>query len=107
MKNDRQYILRTRPTGSKRDKYIPIKIFDITEYRCGLKSGDMIRLKRDLPIFDENDMQTDCNKAGEIWSVIEGSSQDPTALWLRQANGELHAWDDDPSIFEQFELIKK
>ena len=97
-----------RPTGGASDEYITVSTFDITQYQCGLRAGDRLRLKRDLPILNEEGNPTDAlHKAGEIWTVLSGSSRDPEALWLRQADGNLHAWDDNTSIFDQFEAEEK
>ncbi len=108
MDNDRAYVLRYRLEGSQEDECISVSTFDITEYECGLKAGDKVRLRTDLKVLDDDEQETGCvYKAGEVWTVLTGSSQDPETLWLRQADGELHSWDDDYSIFEQFERVKE
>jgi len=108
MENDRPYVLRYRLEGKQEDEFFTVSKFDITEYECGLKAGDKVRLRAELHVLDEDDRETGCvHKAGEIWTVLEGSSQDPEVLWFRQADGELHSWDDDDTVFEQFERVKK
>lgn len=106
MENDRAYVLRYRLEGSQEDECITVSTFDITEYACGLRAGDKLRLRSELHVLDDDENPTGCvYKAGEIWTVLTGSSQDPETLWLRQADGELHSWDDDDSIFVQFERV--
>jgi hypothetical protein len=43
---------------------------------------------------------------GEVWTVLTGAEADPGVLWLEQADGELHSWDDDETVFETFELVE-
>ena len=106
MSKDRDYILRVQ-NDSGEDDYIPIQEFTLHNYRCGLSAGDKLRIKIDIPIFDSEGNPTGkVYPTGEIWEVLSGSEQDSKTLWLRQADGELHAWDDDASIFENFEVSK-
>jgi hypothetical protein len=102
---ERAYILQYRPEGSTEFEYLPVTRFDIESYRCGLKAGDCLRLIRDLPILGEDGKPTGRHYPKEgIWIVLTGSSQDPDALWLRQPDGQLYSWDDDPEIFDSFEI---
>ncbi len=104
MDDDREYVLRVKGARGK-ESYITIKEFSITYYSCGLKAGDRIRLKEDLPIYDSEGISTGTvYPSGEIWTVLTGAKEDPSCLWLRQADGKLHSWDDDPTIFDTFEL---
>lgn len=106
MKIDRGYILRIR-NDSGEDEYIPIHEFNLQEYKCGLHAGDKVRLRKDIPIYDsEGNPSGKVHASGEVWEVLTGSHQDPKALWFRQADGELHTWDDDPSIYDTFELMR-
>ncbi len=106
MSNDRAYILRVR-NESGEDEYVPINEFNLQNYSCGLRTGDKVRIRKDIPICDDGGNPTgEVHQSGEIWEVLSGSKQDPRALWLRQANGKLHSWDDDSSIFDIFEVIK-
>jgi hypothetical protein len=83
-----------------------IDTYDVGEYRCGLKAGDSVRLKRDIHLIDHLGNRTgDVLRAGEIWGILPGATEDPGVVWLRQPDGERHTWDDDPSIFEWFEKI--
>ena len=106
MDSDRPYVLRTRPDGASEDDYVPINVFDVEKYRCGLAAGDKVKLRVDIPVRDSEGQPTGgVHSAGEIWTVLSGSSQDPDALWFRQSDGELHSWDDDPSIYDTFEKM--
>ncbi len=105
MSKDRNYILHVR-NESGESAYIPIHEFNLKNYNCGLCAEDKVRLRKDIPIFDdEGNLTGKVYPAGEVWEVLTGSEQDPKALWLRQPNGDLHAWDDDPSIFDTFEVL--
>ena len=107
MNDDRGYVLRFR-NDSGEDEYRAVTDFTISQYRCGLKEGDRIRLIRDLPNSDDDGSPTnDPYTAGQVWTVLSGSPQDPEALWLRRTDGDLYSWSDDDSIYDQFELIKR
>lgn len=89
------------------DKWKFISEYPISEYRCGLKAGDRVCLIKDIIIKDFNENPTgNVYKKGEIWKVLSGAKEKDPVLWLLQENGERHTWDDDDSVFEQFELIK-
>jgi hypothetical protein len=80
----------------------------VSKYKCGLKSGDFVRLKKDIAVKDHRGKPTgEVHRAGEIWKVIKGSKEKPVVLWMRQADGKLHTWDDDENFFKWFELVKK
>jgi hypothetical protein len=102
MTEDRSYVVRLRGKFG-RDRYVPITDFSLTQYRCGLKAGDSVRLTKDLEDLDSDGRPTAIHKKGEVWQVLSGSPQDPEALWLGEPAGELHSWDDDDSIWDQFE----
>ena len=105
---DRSYVLRFRPTGASEDEYIPITEFNIMEYQCGLKAGDRVELIVDFPVYEEDGSEvTRIHRKGEIWTVLTGADDDPSVLWLRQPDGELHSFDDDLAIFEIFRLLKE
>lgn len=77
-------------------------------YKCGLKAGDLLELVRNIVIKDHNNKPTGFRHLkGEIWSVVPGSKQDPGVVWLRQADGNVHTWDDDKTIFQTFKRINK
>lgn len=90
-----------------KDKYKHVTEYPITEYKCGLLAGDKIRLIEDIIIRDHKGKATGkkYNK-GEIWPVLSGAKEEPVVVWLLQADGERHTWDDDNSIFETFEKLK-
>jgi hypothetical protein len=77
----------------------------ITRYKCGLVAGQRVRLKRDLIISSGGQFTGKVCRAGEDWVVLPGIATDPV-LWLRQADGERHTWDDNPaSVDEWFERL--
>jgi hypothetical protein len=103
MTEGRGYILR-RTNSRGQDEYVPISVFTIDEYRCGLRAGDRLRLYRALPGNDERSLPDDSvREIGGVWTVLTGSPQDPEALWLSQPDGRLHSWSDDASIFDCFQ----
>jgi len=98
MTEERGYVLRRRNSRGE-DEYIPVHVFILEEYRCGLRTGDRLLLRRNLPSDGGG------HEIGGVWTVLTGSPQDPNALWLRQPNGKLHSWDDNESIFEYFDKL--
>lgn len=85
-----------------------ISEYPITNYKCGLKAGDRVRLKNEIVITDHKGKPTGkIYPKGEIWTVLNGSKGDPIVVWLQQANGSRHTWDDDLSFFETFEVVRK
>ena len=88
------------------DEWKLITEYNVENYKCGLKAGDLIRVKHDIVVRDHNDKPTgDIHKAGEIWTVLYGAEEDPGVVWLRQPDGERHTWDDTESIFDTFEKV--
>lgn len=80
--------------------------YDVGEYRCGLRAGDYVRLRRALVIRDWQGNPTgEVHAAGEIWRVLPGAAEDPV-VFLLQPNGKRHTWDDDESIYEWFERVE-
>ena len=80
--------------------------YSITDYKCGARSGDRVRLRRDLVVQDHGGRPTgEIHRAGEIWSVINGSAVPPLDLWLRQPDGERHTWSDDDDFWTWFERV--
>jgi hypothetical protein len=80
----------------------------VSKYKCGLKSGNFVRLKKDIVVKDHKRKPTGkIYPAGEIWKVVNGSKEKPIVVWFRQADGKFHTWDDDKSIFDWFELIEE
>ena len=90
-----------------KDEWKFIDEFPVTEYQCGLKAGEKVRIKKAIEIKDHRGRPTGkAHPAGEVWTVLRGTSEKPSVVWLRQADGESHTWDDDDSIFEQFERVR-
>ena len=100
MTEERGYVLRRRNHRGE-DEYIPVQVFTIEEYRCGLRTGDRLVLRRNPPGDGA------AREIGGVWTVLTGSPQDPDTLWLRQPDGELHSWDDDESIFVYFDKVAR
>jgi hypothetical protein len=90
---------------TKKSEWKFIDTYDVTEYQCGLKAGDWVRLKRDLHLTLHDGTPAGVNRAGEIWRVLSGASEDPGVVWLRQPDGDRHTWSDDPTIFDWFEKV--
>lgn len=80
--------------------------YPISEYECGVKAGDRVRLRKDLVIHDHRSKRTgEVKNAGEIWTVIQGAGEPPVVLWLREPDGSPHTWDDDAGFWEWFERV--
>lgn len=81
--------------------------YPIEQYRCGLKAGDQVRLKRDIVVKNSKGTPTGkVHPAGGIWRVLPGAKSQPIVVWLLQADGQRHTWDDDASFVDAFELVK-
>ena len=90
----------------KKPEWKLVTEFSVAEYQCGLHAGDNIRLKSDIVVKDVKGRATGTvHKAGEVWTVLRGARDDPSVLRLRQADGETHFWDDDMTVFHQFETL--
>ena len=86
------------------DEYV-LKGKDLAIYPGGLREGDRLRLINPIVVQDHEERPTgEVYAAGEIWIVQRGSAQEPNVVWLRQADGSPHTWDDD-DIFETFERV--
>lgn len=90
-----------------KDKWEFVNEYPIEKYKCGLKAGDRVMLKHDIVIRDHKGKPTGIvHPKGEIWNVLSGAKEKPIVVWLQQADGKRHTWDDDESIFETFETIR-
>ena len=91
-----------------KDKFKLITEYPITEYKCGARAGDRVRLRRDITIGDHTGAPTEevC-QAGEIWSVLRGAAEEPVVVWLRQADGVIHTWSDDDDFLRTFEILPR
>ena len=85
-----------------------ISDYPVTEYKCGLRAGDKIKLKQDIIVQDHNGKPTgEIYPKEEIWTVLPGANEKEIVVWLMQADGKRHTWDDDDTIYEDFEVIKQ
>lgn len=90
----------------KKKQWKLIEKYPVTVYKCGLRAGDRLRLRRDMPIVDFKGRPTgDVWREGEIWLVLPGSDEPPLDVWLEQPDGDRHTWSDDADIFEWFERV--
>lgn len=81
--------------------------YGVPSYACGLKAGERVRLRKALVIRDASGRPTgEVHPAGEEWTVLTGSAQDPGVVWFLEPNGERHTWDDSYGIFEWLERIE-
>jgi hypothetical protein len=85
-----------------------ISEYPIKEYKCGLKAGDKIKIRKDIIVRDYKGNPTGkIYPQGEIWSVLPGAKEKEIVVWLLQADGERHTWNDDNTIYENFEVVEK
>src|SRR5207249_5629190 len=67
--------------------------FPISEYRCGLRAGQRVRLKHDITVLDHKGQPTGkVHREGEIGSLLRGSKEPPVVVWLPQTDGAPHTW---------------
>jgi len=80
--------------------------YPITEYQCGARAGERVRLRQDIVVRDHKDKPTgNVHRAGEIWTVLSGAAEPPVVVWLRQADGDRHTWSDDDDFWRWFERL--
>lgn len=80
--------------------------YPITDYQCGARAGEQVRLRKDIIVQDHRGKPAgDVQRAGEIWTVINGAAEPPLDLWLRQPDGERHTWSDDDDFWNWFERV--
>ncbi|CAI4033142.1 hypothetical protein DNFV4_03575 [Nitrospira tepida] len=79
--------------------------YPVKRYRCGLRAGDSVKLRKNIEVTDQSGQPTGiiCRK-GETWAVLQGTKG---IVWLRQQDGQMHTWDDDQSIYETFEKVER
>lgn len=88
----------------KRPEWKLITDFTVELYKSGLRAGDKVMLKHDIQIKDHKGTPTgEFHTAGEIWTVLPGSPDDPNVVRLKQPDGKRHFWDDDAGIYKTFE----
>jgi hypothetical protein len=91
-----------------KDTFKLVTEYPVTDYQCGARAGDPVRLRRDIAIHDHTGAPTgEAYHAGEIWSVLRGAAEEPVVVWLRQANGETHTWSDDEDFLRTFEILPR
>jgi hypothetical protein len=77
--------------------------YGVASYACGLRAGDRVALKKPLVMHNHEGKPTGKTyPAGEVWTVLTGSRQDPGVVWFRQADGERHTWDDDAAQIDEW-----
>jgi hypothetical protein len=80
--------------------------FNVQAYQCGIKAGDILRLRRNIVVQDHTGTETgQVLNAGELWKVLPGSKDDPGTVRLLQPDGKLHTWDDNSNLLELFEIV--
>lgn len=90
----------------RKDTWKLVTEYDVMMYVCGLRAGEQVRLRKALHIHDQGVPTGKVYPAGEVWTVLSGSKDDPRVVWFRQADGERHTWSDDRAeIDEWFERL--
>ena len=78
----------------------------MTEYQCGVRAGDRLRLRRDLPLLDHDGNPTRGTiPAGSIWVVLAGLPNEPDVVWLQEPSGRSHTWDE--TVLDDFDKLDK
>jgi len=91
-----------------KDRFKLVTEYPVTDYQCGARAGDRVRLRRDIAVHDHTGAATgEVHRAGEIWSVLPGAAEEPVVVWLRQADGETHTWSDDEDFLRMFEILPR
>jgi len=97
---------RKRTPGTRKPQWRYIERYDVKQYQCGLRAGEYVRLRRDLPLYDWVGRATgNVYSAGLVWRVLPGAAEDPGVVFLLRPDGERHVWDDEQAIFEWFERV--
>lgn len=87
-------------------KWKLISEFPVIAYRRGARAGEPVRLRRELAIRDHlGNLTGKVYPAGEIWTVLRGTAEEPKVLWLRQPDGAKHTWDDTDDFWNWFERL--
>lgn len=79
--------------------------YPITQYKCGVRAGERVRLRREIVVRDHRGEPTRVHHLGEIWTVSRGSAELPADVWLTQPDGERHTWSDDYEFWAWFERV--
>src|SRR5688572_19010275 len=87
-------------------QYKLVTEYPVTEYRCGARAGQRVRLRRGLVVRDDQNKPTGMVHAiGEVWTVVRGASEEPRVLWLREPSGASQTWSDDDEFWDWFERV--
>ena len=87
------------------DEWELIADYPVTTYANGIQAGDRVRLRKQLVIRDHQGKATGIvHEAGDEWTVLSGTADEPDLIWLRQPDGDRHTW-DVPSFPEWFEVV--
>ena len=88
------------------DTFHLVTEYPVTDYQCGVRAGDRVRLRHDIIVREHDGTPTGIvHHAGEVWTVLRGSIEEPPIVWLRQPDGESHTWSDDSDFLASFELL--
>lgn len=99
--------MRKSRDSQRRPKWTFVDTFDVALYQCGLRSGDLLRLRSDFPVTDPNGISTGkIHYAGEALKVLPGSSMSPGIIFLLQADGKECTWPDTSDVFDMFEAVR-
>ena len=91
--------------SKSKPKWKLVGAYPITEYQCGIRAGERVRLRQELVVRDHRGEPPYVHRAGEIWTVLSGSAEPPVDVWLRQPDGERHTWSDDDDFWIWFERV--
>ncbi len=90
-----------------KDSFNLVTDYPLTEYRCGARAGDQVRLRHNVDIKDSRGRRTGkVYPKGEVWTVLSGANEKPVVVWLRQTDGQTHTWDDGDVFLKTFEMIR-
>src|SRR5437763_14011342 len=78
----------------------------VTEYKCGARAGERVRLRKDIVVEDHRGKPTGTvHRAGELWLITKGSAVPPLDIRLRQPDGRAHTWADDAGSWDWVEKV--
>ncbi len=87
-------------------KWKLVSEYPITEYSCGVKAGDKVRLRHDIIVRYANGKPSGAvHHRGEIWSVLTGSKEKSIVVWLRRPDGNHHTWSDNAEFWKSFDVV--
>ena len=98
------FVRPLRAMTKPKPKFQLIGDYPITEYKCGARAGESVRLRRDIVTVDHKGNPTGVvHHKDEIWTVLSGSVEPPVVVWLKQPDGKRHTWSDDDDFWITFE----